>query len=233
MDKKQFMSELRQALGKVMPEHDFNEILEDYEEFFDAGLAEGRSEAEVAHHLGDPSRIVLSLLEKDASTDEYGDKTLLPYAPLGNRLIAFFIDSVLALFPLAFFGVANVLFLMPFIPVIVLGYAARTTPTTASIALAWVFLAYAYLYQPFFLVLLGGQTPGKRLMKIEVVKEDGSPINAGTAVLREVLGKTIIYSVTFGVGSLISFLWSLFSKEHKTIPDVIAGTRVVASKRGK
>lgn len=233
MNRKQFMAELQEALRNTMPDQDIIEILADYEEFFDAGLAEGKSEAEVAQELGDPPRIVLSLLGQEASKDKGGEKNLMPYAPLGHRLLAFMIDTVFALFPLAFLGVANVLFVVPFFPLILLFYAVRTTPTGLSIALAWLFLAYAFLYQPVSLVLLRGQTPGKLLMKIKVVEEEGSPIKASAAFFREVLGKTIIYSLTLGLGSVISFLWALFSEEHKTIPDAIAGTRVVSAKRGK
>jgi len=217
---------------KTMPEQ-AAEVMADYTEFFDAGLAEGKSETEVAHELGDPPRIVLSLLEKDRSLSKPVQAEKPPYAPIGDRLIAFIIDAVLSLFPLAFLGVANVLIFVPFWPLAVFNYAIAPSfgpPAPTSIAVAWLFLVYAFLYQPVFLVLWHGQTPGKRLTGIKVVKEDGTSVNTFATLLRELLGKTIVYSLTFGFGSLFSFLWALISREKKTIPDAIAGTRVVSVK---
>jgi len=57
--------------------------------------------------------------------------------------------------------------------------------------------------------------------------KNGSPLASTNIFAREVLGKLILNSLSFGIASLISFVWALVSKEHKTVHDVIGGTRVV------
>ena len=67
-----------------------------------------------------------------------------------------------------------------------------------------------------------GQTPGKNVMKLKVVKADGGAILApGEAVLRYV--GMIISSIPFGLG----FLWIIWDPRHEGWHDKIAGTKVI------
>lgn len=45
----------------------------------------------------------------------------------------------------------------------------------------------AFMYKPYFEVTKGGQTIGKKMQGIKVVKSDGSPIDWGAALIREVI----------------------------------------------
>jgi uncharacterized membrane protein len=56
MNRDQFLSQLRKALGRTS-EAEKREILADYEEHFRVGIAEGRSEEDLAKALGNPSAI--------------------------------------------------------------------------------------------------------------------------------------------------------------------------------
>lgn len=56
MNREQFLSQLRRSLGRSA-EADKREILADYEEHFKVGVAEGRSEEDIAKALGNPSAI--------------------------------------------------------------------------------------------------------------------------------------------------------------------------------
>ena len=60
MTRKEFIRRLKAGL-KGMPQEDIAEIAADYEAHFDAGLAEGRSEEEVAAALGNPARLAREL----------------------------------------------------------------------------------------------------------------------------------------------------------------------------
>lgn len=88
-----------------------------------------------------------------------------------------------------------------------------------GIALAW------------FLLRMDGQTPGKRLLGIRVVREDGLPLDLRTAFRREVLTKAILLPllaiVTLFLGWLLNYLWPLWDREHRAGHDMIAKTRVV------
>ncbi|MCJ2187494.1 DUF1700 domain-containing protein [Novosphingobium beihaiensis] len=60
MTRNEFIRRLKAGL-KGMPQADIEEITADYEAHFEAGLAEGRSEEEVAEALGNPARLAREL----------------------------------------------------------------------------------------------------------------------------------------------------------------------------
>lgn len=60
MKRNEFIRRLKAGL-KGMPQADIDEIVADYDEHFAAGLAEGRSEEEVAAALGNPARLAREL----------------------------------------------------------------------------------------------------------------------------------------------------------------------------
>ncbi|MDH3960367.1 MAG: RDD family protein, partial [Desulfuromonadales bacterium] len=67
-----------------------------------------------------------------------------------------------------------------------------------------------------------GQTPGKMVLRIKVIRTDGSPINYGRAALREVLGK-FISSILLGIG----YLMVAFDNRKQGLHDKIADTYVI------
>jgi uncharacterized RDD family membrane protein YckC len=76
-------------------------------------------------------------------------------------------------------------------------------------------------YHWYFLTRQDGQTPGKRIMKIRVVKVDGTPIDDATAIIRY-LGY-YISSAIFGLGWLLA----LFDENRQTLHDKVVSTYVV------
>jgi len=66
-----------------------------------------------------------------------------------------------------------------------------------------------------------GQTPGKMLLNIKVVRTDGSKVTFGTALLRY-LGYIVSISVVF-----IGFIWIAFDSRRQGFHDKIAETYVV------
>lgn len=84
-----------------------------------------------------------------------------------------------------------------------------------------VWFVFTIAYFPYFWAR-GGQTPGMKVMKIRVVRdEDGGPVTAGSAVLR-LIGYWIS-QVAFYIG----FLWIFVDKRRRGWPDLIAGTCVI------
>jgi uncharacterized RDD family membrane protein YckC len=68
-----------------------------------------------------------------------------------------------------------------------------------------------------------GQTPGMKFLGIKIIKEDGSNLNLGSAVLRYILS-IILGTVTLG----ISCLWALFNPKKQTLHDLVVKTIYVA-----
>lgn len=230
MNRAEFIRELKENLTDRLPAEQVEDILYDYAEHFDAGMRDGKSEDEVSQELGSPAKVARELLS-DGGTHAVGNKAAgLPYAPLGARIVAFIVDSVIAGLPMVIVSKSVVLLLFsPLAPLIALSVPVRMgeTPAVVPGVLSFVFFV---LYQPLVLALWNGQTLGKRLFNLRVVKKDGSPLTPGFALSREVLGRTIINTVSLGLSGLISFIWALFSPERKTVHDEIGGTRVIVER---
>jgi uncharacterized RDD family membrane protein YckC len=95
---------------------------------------------------------------------------------------------------------------------------------TAALMVLSLFLIY-WGYFVAFETLWNGQTPGKRIMRLRVVREDGRPVRFFEVFVRNLLRLTIDFqplpSYAVGVISII------FSTRSKRIGDFVAGTVVV------
>lgn len=120
-------------------------------------------------------------------------------ASIGSRLIALLLDGVVL------GAITGII------------YSLLGNPTQEGIL---TFL-FTLAYQWYFLVNYGGQTPGKMLLGIRVVKTDGSPLTGRDAVLRT-LGYTLNW-MTLGIGWLLAF----YSSKHQGLHDLLANTYVV------
>jgi uncharacterized RDD family membrane protein YckC len=95
---------------------------------------------------------------------------------------------------------------------------------TAALTVLAVFAVY-WGYFVAFETLWSGQTPGKRLMRLRVVREDGRPVRFFEVFVRNLLRVAIdvqpFPSYAIGVVSII------FSEKSKRVGDFVAGTVVV------
>lgn len=237
MQRREFIREIKENLAGKMTEKEIQEIVYDYEEYFDAGIREGKTEEEICSELGSPARITRTILEEGHNGGDLCQnhrnkvEPAWNYAPLGARLIAFFIDAMIAGIPLILLcQAANLVLLMPFM-LLPLASLTMAVPDQLRppIAIAVFSLAFYILYQPVCLLLLNGRTVGKLLMGIKVVHQDGSRLKFTDAIAREIVGKSIISNITLGLAPAVSFIWAVLSKEHKTVHDTIGDTRVVTA----
>ena len=166
---------------------------------------------EVTVPMPEQGQVVSTNTKEPASQEEiFGTK--LEYAPFSSRFIANLIDGlILGL-------VTGVLY----IPVVLT--TTGTGEPNAMINLAvnlivWIVNIVYYIY----FIGKSGQTPGKRILKIKVVKKEGNaaPGYIG-AFLREFVGK-FISGIVLGLG----YVWILFDKQKQGWHDKIAGTIVV------
>jgi uncharacterized RDD family membrane protein YckC len=89
----------------------------------------------------------------------------------------------------------------------------------------------SFLYAPAMMARTNGQTVGRQITGIRVVRADGKPIEFGFAMVREVLVKAllvgVVSSATGGIAGLLDVLWPLGDGEHRALHDLIVDTRVV------
>lgn len=147
-----------------------------------------------------------------------------PIAGIGSRFLAILTDSVIQGFALFLLFLAFVLIVaaMPKIP------GAGSAPSSAAgkwfvaAAVMFYFLLY-WGYYSLFDAFWNGQTPGKRLFKIRVIKDSGRQITLFEALARNLI-RVIDMLPSF---YLIGVITMLCNKEQKRLGDLVAGTIVV------
>jgi len=140
-------------------------------------------------------------------------------AGLGSRFLAVAIDTV-----------AQVLIVV--VISIALGLAGtaieRTLPRTNLgpwIVAIWVAVLFVVTIGWFivFEIWWSGRTPGKRAIGIRVLRDGGLPIDAGAAVIRNLVRLVEMLLVAYAASAASTLL----SKENKRLGDFAAGTIVV------
>ena len=79
------------------------------------------------------------------------------------------------------------------------------------------------VYYWYFWTRQNGQTPGKMMMKLRVIKADGSELSDVDALIR-----AVGYYIS-GMFICLGYIWALFDDENRTWHDMLAGTRVVST----
>jgi uncharacterized RDD family membrane protein YckC len=152
-------------------------------------------------------------------------------APWGRRAVAYVLDGIIV-------GVVTTLIIVlitaaaggvGFLGGDATGYGALVVGFLFSTLIA---TAVALLYSPLWMVRTNGQTLGKQLMGIRVIRPGGQQIDFLYALLREVVVKTFLFaglggSLTFGLVWLLDCLWPLWDDENRALHDMIVNSRVV------
>lgn len=84
------------------------------------------------------------------------------------------------------------------------------------------------LYSLLLPVFWYGYTVGKRIVGVRIVKVDGEPVGIGTMLLRVAVGIWLVYTVTLGIGAIISAIMVGVREDKRAIHDLIAGTYVTS-----
>ncbi|MCY3832571.1 MAG: RDD family protein [Chloroflexi bacterium] len=147
-------------------------------------------------------------------------------ASIGKRWLAIIIDGFIV-------GIATVLLLIAGGALAPLD-AAMASGDGAAVSAAFsqfqsttitVNLIVSAVYNVVLMVSFNGQTLGKMMLRLRVVKRRGGRIKILDALLRNVFGYTV--SQIF----LLGYLWALFDREKQAWHDKMAGTVVVEERR--
>jgi len=76
-----------------------------------------------------------------------------------------------------------------------------------------------------------GMTLGKQIVGLRVVKEDGTPVTAGFATLREFVVRTLLFGIVgwffLGIPGLLDVLWPLWDDKNQALHDKMVSSYVV------
>ena len=153
-----------------------------------------------------------------------------PLAGWGSRFGAWFIDGLIVGVP------ATIVFLALVGGAVGVGddNAGFWVLVGSSLLSILVFAVLALIYAPVTMARPGphnGQTWGKQILGIRVIRDSGEPMTFWWAALREVavknLGVGIAASATFGLAFLVNYLWPLWDDQNRALHDMAVSTHVV------
>lgn len=147
-------------------------------------------------------------------------------ASIGNRFLACAIDHALqgvtiALMVIAFLILANYS---------TVGNRLTTAPKWVYAVLIVILFLIVSGYFAFFEWVWRGQTPGKRWLKLRVIREDGRPVTFWEATVRNLLRTLDMMPAPFYSIGLISVF---VSNIDQRVGDLIAGTVVVREREAE
>lgn len=144
-------------------------------------------------------------------------------AAWGTRAAAFILDA------LFLFGIT---FALTLAIAAVAGTDERATVETIVYAVA---IPLGFLYAPLLMMRRGkanGQTFGKQMMDVRVVRTGGEPVTFWNAFLRQVIGQQLLMGLTLYLYAFVDYLWPLRDARNQALHDKIASTLVVRTKDG-
>jgi len=150
-------------------------------------------------------------------------------AGIGNRALALCIDYLLWMSIMTGF-ILLWTFLLETVQMIIVNDLNADADTAIMWLGAIALLIFFGIYVGYFVVfetLWQGQTPGKRIAKIRVIRDDGRPIGLVQATLRALLRPIDDFPFLGLVGGLLIFL----TPREKRLGDFIAGTLVVVQEQ--
>ena len=147
-------------------------------------------------------------------------------ASIGNRFLACAIDHTIQLLALLLIVITgSIISSLSFIQHLV----ATAPKWVGAVVILLAFLTFSS-YFAFFEWLWSGQTPGKRWMKLRVIREDGRPITFWEASVRNLLRVLDMFPYPFYSIGLIS----VFSTSRdQRVGDMVAGTVVVREREAE
>lgn len=139
------------------------------------------------------------------------------------------------------FGAAiidGLILLVPTVVLIVLVVLVALSSDAGAIVIGVIsFLAFvtaAFLYAPLLMRREGehnGQTWGKQVVGIRVIRDSGQPFDFGSAALREIVLKNLAVGIASSIIPLIpwllNYLWPLWDDQNRALHDMAVSTHVV------
>ncbi|MCL2356508.1 MAG: RDD family protein [Defluviitaleaceae bacterium] len=139
-------------------------------------------------------------------------------AGAGSRIAAFIVDFTL-----------QYLIVILFALVVLLGidYRILGNSPPSGVALGLVLVFWFVMNFGYFIVsemVLNGQSVGKKIFSLRVIRDNGMPLGFGQSLVRGLLRTSVdmLY---------VGFFAVLFSKQHKRLGDMAAGTIVISEHR--
>ena len=147
-------------------------------------------------------------------------------ASWGSRVGAALLDWLILLIPVTALIVL----------VVVVALSSDVGGIVTAILSSLLYLVAVLFYAPLLMGREGahnGQTWGKQIVGIRVVRDSAQPVDIGFAFLREFVVKGLLFgfvgSFFFSIPTLIDYLWPLWDDQNRALHDMVVKTHVVKS----
>ena len=147
-----------------------------------------------------------------------------PLASWGSRVAATLLDWLILFIP-----VAILIVLVVFVALNSTGGGIVT-----GILSGLVYLVAVLFYAPVLMAREGehnGQTLGKQIVGIRVVRDSGEHVDMWFAFIREFVVKGLLFgfvgSFFFSIPTLLDYLWPLWDDENRCLHDMVVSTHVL------
>ncbi len=147
-----------------------------------------------------------------------------PLASWGSRVGATLIDWLILLVPAVILTIV----------VVAIAAGSDTGAIVTGILGFLAYLVVLFAYAPVLMARGGqnnGQTWGKQMVGIRVVRDNGQAMSFGWAALREIAVKGLAVSIASSIIPLIPWLldslWPLWDDENRALHDMVVSTHVV------
>lgn len=124
--------------------------------------------------------------------------------------------------------------LIMFFPIINLIKDAKNATAAETISLmlclivfslsCFIFIVFYFVILP---VILKGQTIGKKMFRIRIIKQNGSDVDYLTMFVREIIGKVLIDFASFGITVIIRLICLAIKNNRLSYHDVLSSTAVI------
>jgi uncharacterized RDD family membrane protein YckC len=147
-----------------------------------------------------------------------------PLAGWWSRVGATILDSLILSVPAA----ALVLL------VVAVAAGSEWAAVVVGLAALVAYFVAALFYAPLLMARGGranGQTWGKQIVRIRVVRDTGEPVSLGFGFLRELVVKAFVFGFLGGfllsIPTILDWLWPLWDDENRCLHDMLVKTHVV------
>ncbi|TAH52861.1 MAG: RDD family protein [Chloroflexota bacterium] len=140
-------------------------------------------------------------------------------ADIGSRFLAISIDSLIQ-------GVLYIIFSVAML-ILAANFSTIALPRIVNDSLGVIFILSIFVIQfgyfMFFEIIMSGQTPGKRLFNLRVIKDNGYPFGTMDSIVRNLVRIIDFFPIAYGIGVITMFM----NRRAKRLGDFAAGTIVV------
>lgn len=146
-------------------------------------------------------------------------------ARVRHRVMASLLDLAIA----SCFLIIIMLFKLPFTISMVLNEEHVVTTKFIIDVFRWgLLLCMMFLiYYTVIPVILKGQTIGKKVFKLKIVKENDENVDPITMFYRDGVGSIFVHFASLGITAIVSIIIMSLREDKKSLGDILAKTKVI------